>query len=120
MSWTLHTSGSAIATAGANVNSTITASGSVLALWSDEAEAFVCNVARYDVVGNYNNLTSLGKQILRGICDAYVAQKIINYEPETIGLVGSALRLNFCQTKIQEGTSQIESDKIKSYLKIDS
>jgi len=120
MSWTLHTSGSAIATAGANVNSTITASGSTLALWSDEAESFVSNAARYDVVTNYNSLTSEGKEILRSICDAYVAQKIINYEPEAIGTIGAALRLNFLQTQIQQGISQIENDKIKSYLKIDS
>jgi len=120
MAWTLHTSGSAIATAGANANSTIIASGSTLALWSDEAEAFVCNSARYDVVSNYGSITANGKQILRSICDAYVAQKIINYEPEAIGTTGAALRLNLLQTQIQQGISQIENDKIKSYLAVES
>ena len=120
MAWTLHTSGSAIASAGANVNSTIVADSSTLALWSDEAEAFACNTARYDVITNYNNLTANGKQIFRGLCDAYVAQKIINYQPEAIGTIGAALRLNLLQTKIQEATSQIQEDKIKSYLKLNS
>jgi hypothetical protein len=116
MSFTLHTSGSAKATAGANVNSTITADATTLGLWSDEAEALVCNASRYDVVTNYASLTANGKTILRSICDAYVAQKIINYEPEAIGTIGAALRLNLLQTQLSQGLSQIESDKIKSYL----
>jgi hypothetical protein len=120
MSWTLHTSGGAIATAGANVNSIITASGSTLALWSNEAEAFVSNAARYDVVTNYGSITAYGKIILNSICDAYVAQKIINYEPEAIGTIGASLRLNFLQTQIQQGLAQIENDKIKSYLTLNS
>jgi hypothetical protein len=120
MSWTLHTSGGAIATAGANTNSTITASGSTLALWSNEAESYVSNAARYDVVTNYSKLATNGKAILQSICDAYVAQKIVNYEPEAIGLTGAALRLNLLQTQIQQGLSQIENDKIKSYLAVES
>jgi hypothetical protein len=123
MSWTLHTSGGAIATAGANVNSTISnygTSDTELDKWSDEAESFVCNAARYDLVTNYAGITASGKVILSSICDAYVAQKIINYEPESIGLTGAALRLNLLQTQIQQGLSQIENDKIKSYLAVES
>ena len=120
MSFTLHTSGSAKATAGANTNATILADATQLETWSDEAEAFVCNAARYDVVTNYTSLTSKGKIILGSVCDAYVAQKIINYEPEAIGLTGAALRLNLLQTQIQQGLSQIDNDKIKSYLTIES
>jgi hypothetical protein len=120
MSWTLHTSGGAIATAGANTNSTITASGSTLALWSNEAESYVSNAARYDVVTNYSRLTTNGKAILQSMCNAYVAQKIINYEAEAIGLTEATLRLNFLQTQIQQGVAQIEEDKIKSYLAIAS
>ncbi len=120
MAFTLHTSGGAKATAGANTNTTITADATQLDNWSDEAESMVSNAARYDVVNNYASLTSKGKIILQSICDAYVAQKIINYEPEAIGLTGAALRLNLLQTQIQQGLSQIESDKIKSYLAVES
>ena len=123
MSWTIHTSGGAIATAGANVNSDIVdwaTSQTELDAWSDEAESFVCNAARYDVVTNYGSITAKGKYILQSIADAYVAQKIISYEPEAIGLTGAALRLNMLQTQIQQGLNQIENEKIKSYLQVDS
>ena len=119
MAWTLCTSGSAIATAGANVNSTISSyasSKTTLDKWSDEAESMCCNAARVDLSGSYANLTDAGKQILNSICSAYVAQKIINYEPEAVGLTGAALRLNMLQTQIEQGLNQIEGDKVKTYL----
>ena len=116
MAWTLHTSGGCIWTAGANANSTITASGSALAQWSNEAEAMCCNEARVDVVTNYSSLTAQGKAILASICDAYVAQKIIGYEPEAIGTAGASLRLNVCENTMRRGLNQIKEDKIKTYL----
>ncbi len=116
MSWTLHTSGGAIATAGANVNSTIAASGSTLAIWSNEAESLCCNTSRADLITNYASLTSAGKEILSSICDAYVAQKIIGYQPESIGTTGASLRLNILQNQINTGLNQIEEDKVKTYL----
>jgi len=116
MSWTLHTSGGAIATAGANTNTDVNTSGSILAKWSNEAESFVCNTARVDFINDYGNLKDAGKYILASICDAYVAQKIINYEPAAIGTTEATLRLNFLQTQIAQGLNQIEGDKVKTYL----
>ena len=120
MSFTLHTLSGALATAGANVNATIIADTTTLNLWSDEAESMVANAARYDVVTNYASLTAIGKIILGSVCDAYVGQKIINYEPEAVGTIGAALRLNLLQTQLSQGLSQIENDKIKSYLAVES
>lgn len=120
MSFTLHTLSGALATAGANVNSTIVADTTTLNLWSDEAESMAANAARYDVITNYATLTTQGKIILNSICDAYVGQKIINYEPEAIGTIGAALRLNLLQTQLSQGINQIENEKIKSYLAISS
>lgn len=121
MSFTIHTSGGAIATAGTNVNSDIVdwaTSQTELEAWSDQAESRICSTARYDVVTNYSDLTTKGKEILSEIADAMVAQKIINYEPEAIGLTGASLRLNLLQSIISDGLSKIDNDKIKTYLKI--
>lgn len=116
MVWTLCTSGSAIVKAGANANSTITASGSALAQFSTEAEALICNAARIDLVTNYASLTAEGKEILSSIASSYIGQQIINYEPEAIGTIGAALRLNLLETNISRGLKQISEDKIKTYL----
>lgn len=118
MAFTLHTSGSAIATAGADVNSAYSsyAEKTVIDKWSDEAESLCCNQARVDLVTNYATLTASGKVILSSICDAYVAQKIINYEPSAIGLNEAQIRLNVLQNQINTGLSQIQEDKVKTYL----
>lgn len=116
MSWTFCTSGAAIAKAGINVNSTIAASGAALATWCDDAEALINNTARVDLVTDYANLTTNGKKILGAIAASYIAQQIINYEPEAIGIGGASLRLNILENNIQQGLKQIEEDKIKTYL----
>jgi hypothetical protein len=120
MSFTFSTSGAAIKTAGINVNSAIVLDVTQLDIWSNEAEAEICGVARYDCVTNWDNLTSYGRMILSQIHDCKVAQKIINYEPETIGLTGATLRLNYLQTQIANGVSNIDDGKIKHYLNIPS
>lgn len=125
MAYTLHTAqaAGAIATAGANVNSTIASwasSQTELEKWSDEIEAICCDAARYDLVTNYASLTASGKIILSSICDAYVAMKIIAYEPEAIGTISASLRLNVLQNQISQGLSLIGNDNIKTYLAISS
>lgn len=118
MAFTLHTSGGSKATAGTNVNATIIADGTTLDIWSEEAESMCCNECDYDVVTNYATLTANGKEILSSICDAYVGQKIIGYEPEAIGTTGATLRLNLLQTQISKGLSQLKDSSIKAYLAI--
>ena len=118
MAFTLHTSGGSKATAGANVNATIILDGTSLDLWSNEAESMCCNECDYDLVTNYATLTANGKAICSSICDAYVGQKIIGYEPGAVGNTEAALRLNLLQTQISKGLSQLKDSSIKAYLAI--
>lgn len=118
MSWTLCTSGAAIADAGANVNSTIVASGAALADWSDRAESEACDIARSDVVTNFSSLPSSGKEIFQTYCAAWIAQKIIGYEPEAIGNSAATLRLNILENNIGRVRTLIKDDKQKTYLGI--
>lgn len=118
MAFTVHTSGGATATAGANINAAIQGDDTTMDIWSNEAESMCSNEARYDVVTNFGSLTSSGKQILSSICNAYVAQQMIAYEPESLGLSNATLRMNLLQNHISTGLNQIGEDKIKTYLKI--
>ena len=120
MSWTLCTSGSAIVKAGVNANSTITASGSTLAAWSDEAEADVCTLARYDVIANYATLTTDGKKVVGKYCSAYIAQNIINYDPDAIGRSTATFMLNILENQKGEFKQLVKDDKFKTYLNISS
>lgn len=120
MSFTFSTSGAGIKTAGANVNASIVLDAAQLNDWSDQIEADICDQARYDCVSNYSSITSYGRMILGKIHDAQLAQYIINYQPEAIGLTGASLRLNFLQNVVAQGMNKIEDGKIKSYLAISS
>lgn len=119
MSWTLCTSGSAIAKAGNNANSTITASGSTLAAWSDEVESEICDITRYDVVTNYGDLTTNGKKILNRLASAMIAQQIITYDLGSYGSMRNAETiLDFLEGQITKATAILREDKNKTYLSI--
>ena len=116
MSWTMCTSGSPIARAGANANVDFAGSGTYAAEWSDEAEDMCCVESRVDLIANYSTLTSAGKKILQMITSSYIAQQFINYEPEAIGTTGATLRLNILENNIRRGLKQISDQKVKTYL----
>ena len=117
MTWTLCTSGSAITKAGlAASGSYIVGSGSLLAGLSDEAEATICSIARYDVITNYANLKANGKNILQQLSSALVAEDIVNYQ-QTAYATGEAISLlNVLENKIKRNIDLISEDKIKTYL----
>jgi hypothetical protein len=117
MTWTFCTSGAAIVKAGANANSTIVASGAVLADWSDEAESIICDIARDDLVTDFASLTANGKQILQNMSSALVAQKIIMYDMSGYtSRTESVTMLNILENDITRGIRLIKEGKAKRYL----
>ena len=80
MSWTLCTSGAAIAKAGKNANSTIVASTATLAEWSDEAEGSICAFTRKDWITDYSTIKTNFKPCLADCASDLIAMKIINYD----------------------------------------
>jgi len=78
MSWTLCTSGAAIAKAGANAG-TAASSAALLQAWSDEAEGSICMKIRKDVVTNYAGVPTLIQNCLADLASDLIAMKIINY-----------------------------------------
>ena len=80
MSWVFTTSGSVILAGGANANATIVASGSALATWSDEAEGKICAETRRDWITSYGTLSAPIQKALACAENAYVGNRIINYD----------------------------------------
>ena len=79
MSWTLCTSGAAIAKAGAGANTTIIADGTTLAKWSTEAEGRICAETHTDFVTTASSLTQI-QNALSDVCSSLIANKIIAYD----------------------------------------
>ena len=80
MSWALSSEAAAIAKAGANANSDITASSSVLATWYDQAESTLNTKTRKDWVAASATITAKFIEILDDTLSAMVATNIINYD----------------------------------------
>jgi len=121
MTWTLCTSGSAIAKAGKNAYPTLVSyagtSKTILDGWSDDAEGFASSVARVDLVTNFTSLTTNGKQIISELVSSHIAQKIVHYDMSSYTNRGEATQmLNVLENNIVKTTSLIKEGKIKSYL----
>ena len=80
MSWTLCSSGSAIAKAGKNANATIIASSATLAEWSSEVEGSICAFTRHDWITDYSTVITNFKTILNDTASDLIAMKIVNYD----------------------------------------
>lgn len=115
MSWTLCTSGSAIAKAGAHANSTIIASGSVLAVWSDEAEGRVCAECHTDFVTNYADFETQIQNALSDATSSLIASKIVCYDPTGYLAREADLIMNF-NDELYSKAMSILKDKAKQRL----
>lgn len=80
MSWTFCGSGSAVFKAGLNVNSGITASGSPMTNWSNEAEGTICQLTRRDWLTHYSDLSTPIKYALEDICSSMIAKQMISFD----------------------------------------
>ena len=81
MSWTLTTSGAALAKAGLN-NAMFgnAGSASLMSKWSDDAEGYINLASRYDWVTNYSSVGTNFKPALSDCTAAHIAMNIINYD----------------------------------------
>jgi len=81
MSWTLTTSGAAIVKSGANHSTALDTEGAgILQDWSDQVEATLSALTRYDWISNYATLTPILREILGDTASDMIATKIINYD----------------------------------------
>lgn len=80
MSWTFCSSGSAVSKAGLNVNTGVTASGSLLTNWSNQAEGTICMLTRRDWLTYYSDLSTPVKYALEDISSSMIAKQMINFD----------------------------------------
>ena len=117
MAWTFCTSGAAIAKAGANANSTITASGTQLAIWSEDAEATMCAISRIDLVTGYASLTANGKQILSDATSSFIAINLINYDMSGYtSRYEAETMMDVLRDSALRGMSLIKDQNVNKYL----
>lgn len=103
MSWTLSTSGAAIAKAGAGATETITADATVLAKWSDQAEGKLFALTRKDWVADYTNIAANFKPILDDTISDMIAIKIVRWSAASYQSLGEA---EFIADTLQDNVSK--------------
>lgn len=80
MSYTLTTSGAIIRKAGSAASATIIADATALANWSDQAEAVICTLTRYNWTSNYASVSASFKPMLDDAASDYAAMRVISYD----------------------------------------
>lgn len=105
MAWTFCTSGAAVAKAGANANTTITASGAALKRWSEDVESTINAESRYDWTASYSSLGDNYKKALSHVASAMIAQNIISYDLTSYIFSESTTMLNFLDNQIKSSMS---------------
>ena len=118
MTWTFCLSGSAVAKAGANATYDAT---NVAALdgWCDEAEDYVCALARADVITNSGSLTANGINVISNFVSNLIAQKIVNYDMSGYTSRNEAIMmLNVIENEVNRGIKLFKDDNVKTYMGI--
>lgn len=82
MSWTMCTSGAAVAKAGVNASSVAVTSGALMGQWSDEAEGYIEAATRRSWVANFSGLPTGVKAALGNVASSLIANKMINYDTD--------------------------------------
>lgn len=79
MSWTMCTSGSAVAKAGVNCNA-ISGSAVTMAKWSDEAEGTIELETGKTYISDFSSLPTGIQGAVGDVCSSKIAMKIIGYD----------------------------------------
>jgi hypothetical protein len=111
MSWTFCTSGAAIALAGKNANSTIIASGSTLAEWSDEVEGAIVSETRFDFKTSYSSVDTDTKNTLKETAAAMIAENIVSYDIGSYGNRTAETILDFLHQKASRNLKNLKDSK---------
>ena len=106
MSFTLCTSGQALAKAGLNAN----VSGAALDNWSNESEGFFMGETRRDWITNAPDANISG--MVADIVSAHIGNKIINYDMTNfpLGLNEAALMMDVNSDIIRKGIAILKDD----------
>lgn len=117
MAFTLTTSQAIIALAGANVNTSASTSGALLALFCNEAEGVVCAYSRYDWVTNYATVLAICKPLLDEATACYAANKLINYSMGDYTSNGEAVTmLNVNLNNFNKAMARLEDKDFQYFM----
>ena len=101
MAWDLCLSGSAIAKAGVNANSTVINDVTIMEAWSDETEGYINAETRRDWIANPPSANTAGA--LEDVSSSHIANKIISYDIDAIGRATAETMINVNADIVRKG-----------------
>lgn len=118
MSFTLCTSAAIIARAGDGASPSVVASGALLALFCDEAEANLAAETIRDWVTVYSSVPANYKPLLSRIVACDAAMMIINYDASGFagGLADAQTKLDFLRDTVTRGLTVLKEDRAKNFI----
>ena len=111
MAWELCTLSSALVKAGANANSTITASAGALAVFYDQAVGDLVVRTRRDWTTTTNTNASVAKAVANVLSNE-VATRIINYDPNSWSLKTAQTKLDVLKNNTDITMERLKEDSV--------
>ena len=113
MSWTLTTSGAALAKCGRNA----TISQANLVIYSDLAEGVINTATRKDCVTDYSTVTANFKPVLSDTASSLIAMDIINYDMSGFSSSSEALTMiNVLRDRVVRNLEILKDEKNKEVM----
>jgi len=82
-----------------------------------EAEGFVCACARYNYVGNYSSVSTIGKEFLRDVTSALAAIKAIGYDMSGYtSRTEAQTLLDVNYSNVVESINLLRDDKFREFI----
>ena len=117
--WNFCTTGQAVAHAGSGANSVVVASGTIMQLWSTEAEAFINASTQYDWATNYATLAANFKNILGHCCACIMASMIVDYDASNFSSANAVTRkMNFLRDSYVRDIELLKTEAVQNKVKL--
>ena len=115
MSWSMCSSGAAIAKAGANANSTIVNDITTMENWSDETEGYINAETRRDWITNPASGSTSGALI--DVASSHIGNKIINYDMSGYSTrLEASIMLDVNADIIRKGITFLKDEAVKENM----
>ncbi len=115
MSFTLCSSGAAVADAGVNVNTTILGDAVVLGNWSDQAEGKICAECHTDFVTNFAALPTQIQGAIEDICSAMIAMQLVKYDQRGYLRREADTLMNVLDDRIIKGLAKLKEKEFQRF-----
>lgn len=119
MSFTVATSWAMITMAGENADTTATTSSAILEQFSEEAEAYLSNLVKFDIVGGWTGLNAVYRPMFSEWAARYGGMQLIAYNPSGFSTIVEAEdMINIHAFRMQQIKELLDQADVQDFMSV--